>query len=76
MPINEKQKKLALYGGPSVRDTPFPDRSLLGPEEKAAVDALFDKAIAEGSSIGYNTQKKSLLQRVCKSTWVVDMPTE
>ncbi len=54
MPINEKQKKLALYGGPSVRDTPFPDRSLLGPEEKAAVDALFDKAIAEGSSIGYN----------------------
>lgn len=52
--LNEKQKQLAINGGPKVRETPFPDRALHGVEEKAAVDRLFDKAIAEGGSIGYN----------------------
>ena len=45
---------LAINGGPKVREKPFPGRRLLGPEEKAAVDALFDQAIASGEAFGYN----------------------
>ncbi len=46
--------KLAIDGGPMVRPDPFPERIVLGPEEKAAVDKLFDEAIAGGEPIGYN----------------------
>lgn len=45
---------LALHGGTPVRETPFPNRGHIGAEEKAAIDALFDRAIAEGSAPGYN----------------------
>ena len=45
--------ELALNGGPKVRAKAFPGRGLLGPEEKAAVDALFDEAIATGNAFGY-----------------------
>ncbi|MFH2068296.1 MAG: DegT/DnrJ/EryC1/StrS family aminotransferase [Candidatus Omnitrophota bacterium] len=45
---------LAINGGPKVRTKPFPERKLLGPEEKAAVNALFDAAIASGKAFGYN----------------------
>ncbi|MCX5642116.1 MAG: DegT/DnrJ/EryC1/StrS family aminotransferase [Candidatus Omnitrophica bacterium] len=45
---------LAINGGPKVRLKPLPGRGLLGPEEKAAVDALFDEAIASGEAFGYN----------------------
>lgn len=48
-----RDKQLAMNGGPKVRNTPFPDRSLLGTEEKEAVMALFDEAIATGSAFGY-----------------------
>ena len=45
---------LAIFGGPKARPTPFPARALIGPEEKAAVDALFDKSIETGIAFGYN----------------------
>jgi len=45
---------LALRGGPKFRTDPFPERGSIGPEEKAAVDALFDRAIASGIAPGYN----------------------
>jgi len=37
-----------------VRTKPWPQRGLLGVEEKAAVDALFDEVIASGAVFGYN----------------------
>ena len=37
-----------------MRSKPWPPRKLLGREEKKAVDALFDKAIASGNAFGYN----------------------
>lgn len=45
---------LALDGGQPVRSTPMPSRALLGIEEKQAVIALFDEAIAKGEAFGYN----------------------
>jgi dTDP-4-amino-4,6-dideoxygalactose transaminase len=45
---------LAIDGGPKVRTSPFPTRGLIGVEEKTAVDALFDQAIASGNAFGYN----------------------
>jgi dTDP-4-amino-4,6-dideoxygalactose transaminase len=45
--------KLAIDGGPKVRETPLPARGLIGPEEKAAAMALFDQAIASGNAFGY-----------------------
>lgn len=44
----------ALNGGPKTRSTPWPERHMLGREEKKAVDALFDRAIASGKAFGYN----------------------
>ena len=46
--------RLALQGGPKVRTAPWPTRHLIGQEEKSAVDALFDRAIATGNASGYN----------------------
>lgn len=45
---------LAINGGPAVRPEPYPERIILGVEEKAAVDKLFDDAIAGIAPIGYN----------------------
>ncbi|MFH1970627.1 MAG: DegT/DnrJ/EryC1/StrS family aminotransferase [Verrucomicrobiota bacterium] len=45
--------RLTLQGGPKVRNTPWPNRHLIGLEEKSAVDALFDRAIASGNAFGY-----------------------
>ena len=36
---------LAVNGGPKVRVAPWPERGLIGPQEKDAVNALFDEAI-------------------------------
>ena len=58
--------KLAMNGGPKTRTQPFPGRSLIGPEEKAAVNALFDKAISTGEAFGYNGVEEGVLQRVCR----------
>lgn len=46
--------KLAIHGGEKIREEAMPPRGLLGKEEKAAVDALFDKAIQTGNAFGYN----------------------
>jgi perosamine synthetase len=50
--------RLVLNGGPRLHGEPFPARRLIGWEEKAAVDALFDQAIVEGSAPGYNGTKE------------------
>jgi len=46
--------ELALNGGKPVRQTPMPNRGLIGVEEKIAVDKLLDEAIASGNAFGYN----------------------
>ncbi len=40
--------KLAMNGGPKVRTAPWPERGLVGVEEKRAVDALFDDGDPHG----------------------------
>lgn len=45
---------LALDGGPPVRGEAFPQRGLIGPEEKAAAMAVFDEAIETGIAFNYN----------------------
>ncbi len=45
---------LAMRGGPRVRERPWPQRGQFGPEEKAAVDALFDESISTGAPFGYD----------------------
>ena len=47
-------KSLAINGGEKSIKCLLPDRSLLGEEEKAAINSLFDGAISEGAAIGYN----------------------
>jgi perosamine synthetase len=54
MTTTETSTHLAIHGGPRLRVEPFPARGHIGPEEKAAVDALFDHAIETGSAPGYN----------------------
>jgi len=49
-----RNAKLAIHGGPKTRTEPWPARSLIGAEERDAVVALFDQAIASGSAPGYN----------------------
>jgi len=46
--------KLAVDGGTPVRAEPWPSRSLIGIEERNAVNALFDEAIRSGNAPGYN----------------------
>jgi len=46
--------ELAINGGPKLRETPYPNRGLIGNEEKAAAVAMFDEAIATGNAFGYN----------------------
>jgi hypothetical protein len=54
MNMTMKVTELAINGGPKARTTPWPNPGLIGLEEKAAVDALFDEAIASGNAIVYN----------------------
>ena len=51
--------QLAINGGPKVRETPFPQRGHVGDEEKAAVDALFDRHRAAGTAPGYNGDEET-----------------
>lgn len=50
---------LAIDGGTPVRRKPFPARGHIDAEEKAAVDALFDRAIATGEPPGYNGDEEN-----------------
>jgi len=52
--VKNKMPALAIDGGSPTRMTPLPPRALLGQEEKQAVMALFDEAIACGEAFGYN----------------------
>ena len=58
MSDNKYFDELALNGGQMVRSKPFPGRYLIGREEKAAVNALFDKALADGNAIEYNGEEE------------------
>jgi dTDP-4-amino-4,6-dideoxygalactose transaminase len=49
---------LAINGGQKVRNTPWPKRHLFGEEEKLAVMALFDRAIASGDVFDYNGEEE------------------
>ena len=51
-------KKLAIDGGRKVRESPWPARRLLGEEEKRAVIALLDKAMASSDVCGYNGEQE------------------
>jgi perosamine synthetase len=53
--MSARSTRLAIDGGPKTRTSPWPIRKLYGPEEKGAVDALFDRAMVEGHQVlGYN----------------------
>lgn len=54
MENTEKLSRLAVNGGPRLRAGPFPPRALVGSEEKAAVDSVFEQAIQTGNAPGYN----------------------
>lgn len=57
---------LALHGGPAVRTTPWPGRGLIGPEEKAAVDAYLDGVIAGPGFISYGgVEEEAYCQEFC-----------
>ena len=50
-----------------MRSRPWPPRNLLGKDEKKAVDALFDKAIASGDAFGYNgSEENAFCQQFAK----------
>ncbi len=55
---NEKVKALAINGGTPVRSNPFPPRGHFTNEEKAACDAVMDKAIAAGVAPGYGGEEE------------------
>ena len=48
------ESDLAVNGGPRVRERPWPDRRRFEPDDKAAVDALFDESIATGKPFRYD----------------------
>jgi dTDP-4-amino-4,6-dideoxygalactose transaminase len=48
-----------MHGGPRVRTEPFPQRGHIGYEERAAVDALFERAISNGTAPGYNGEEET-----------------
>lgn len=53
MTKDQARKDLAVNGGKKARGDSWPERALIGAEEKAAVDALFDEAIRTGVAFGY-----------------------
>ena len=48
-------EKLAIFGGTPAVSHPVNTRHAMGEAEKAAVDRLFDDAIASGNNIGYKS---------------------
>ncbi len=58
MTVNTAKKRLAVEGGEKTRTAPWPKRALFGEDEKNAVIALFDKAIATGEAFGYDGEEE------------------
>ncbi len=54
MNVTAIRPALAINGGPKVRTRPWPGRGSIGLEEKAAVDAVLDEAIAGQQPIIYD----------------------
>lgn len=57
-------EKLAIEGGPKVRDKAWPSRPVFREEEKRAAMELFDRAAAEGRPFGYEGEQE---QEYCKA---------
>ncbi|MCP4645633.1 MAG: hypothetical protein GY851_34630 [bacterium] len=51
---SEAASKLAINGGPKVREEPWPARHLFTEEEKQVVVDMFDECIKTGGVFGYN----------------------
>ncbi len=45
---------LAVNGGPKIRQQPWPERALIGDEEKAAVNELLDEVVRSGAAPWYD----------------------
>ncbi len=58
MTTKERVAPLAIHGGTRWRAHPFPARGHIGPDEKAAIVALMDDAIASGAAPGYNGEEE------------------
>ncbi len=59
--------ELAFNGGSAVRTTPWPGRGLIGPEEKAAVDAYLDAVIDGPGFISYGgVEEEAYCQEFCE----------
>lgn len=56
-------EKLAIEGGPKVRDKPLPKRALFTEEEKQAAIAVFDRSIEEQEAFGYNGPEEQAYRR-------------
>ena len=52
--MSDIEVALAINGGQKTRTDPWPERGLLGIEEKQAVERLFESSISSGKAIGYN----------------------
>ena len=55
--------RLAIDGGDPVRSDPFPNRALIGEEEKRAVLKIFDEVISKGTAIPYNGPGEAQYER-------------
>jgi len=58
MRSDEHLHRLAINGGTPTRAKPWPKRRLFGEAEKAAVVALFDRAIETGEEFGYDGEEE------------------
>jgi len=57
------EDRLAINGGPRVREAPFPPRRLFGQAEKDAAIEVFDEAIATGQAFGYGGPREQAYER-------------
>ena len=55
---DDAEGRLAIRGGERTRTEPWPRRALFAEEEKSAVMALFDRAIATGEAFGYDGEEE------------------
>ena len=60
---DDRRSMLAAYGGKPIRTEPWPERNLMGREERTAADALFDETLRTGKAFGYGGDEE---QRYCE----------